>query len=97
MDKQIILEKLKAGTEEMQRLFRVKRLAVFGSVARGEAGKDSDIDVLVAFEQRATFDLFMELKFYLENLLGTGVDLVTEKALRPEVRRAIEKEKIDVS
>jgi hypothetical protein len=39
----------------------------------------------------------MELKFYLEDLLGTGVDLVTEKALRPEVRQAIEKEKIDVS
>jgi predicted nucleotidyltransferase len=97
MDKQIILEKLKTGTGEMRRLFRVKRLAVFGSVARGEAGEGSDIDVLVAFEQRATFDLFMELKFYLEDLLGTGVDLVTEKALRPEVRQAIEKEKIDVS
>lgn len=97
MDKQVILEKLKVGAEEIRRLFRVKRLSVFGSVARGEAGDDSDIDVLVAFEQRATFDLFMELKFYLEELLGTGVDLVTEKALRPEVRQAIEKEKIDVS
>lgn len=97
MDKQVILEKLKVGAEEIRRLFRVKRLSVFGSVARGEAGDDSDIDVLVAFEQRATFDLFMELKFYLEELLGTGVDLVTEKALRPEIRQAIEKEKIDVS
>jgi predicted nucleotidyltransferase len=97
MDKQVILEKLKADTEEIRRLFQVKRLSVFGSVARGEAGDDSDIDVLVAFEQRATFDLFMELKFYLEEILGTGVDLVTEKALRPEIRQAIEKEKIDVS
>lgn len=97
MERKTILEKLKAGTEEMRQLFRVKRLAVFGSVARGEASDKSDIDVLVAFEQRATFDLFMELKFYLEDLLGTGVDLVTEKALRPEVRQEIEKEKIDVS
>jgi predicted nucleotidyltransferase len=97
MDKQVILEKLKVGAEEIRRLFRVKRLSVFGSVARGESGDDSDIDVLVAFEQQATFDLFMELKFYLEDLLGTGVDLVTEKALRPEVRQAIEEEKIDVS
>ena len=97
MERKVILEKLKAGIEEMRRLFRVKRLAVFGSVARGESGDKSDIDVLVAFEQRATFDLFMGLKFYLEELLGTGVDLVTEKALRPEVRQAIEKEKIDVS
>jgi len=97
MDKKVVLEKLSAGAEEMRRMFRVKRLSVFGSVARGEAGENSDIDVLVAFEQQATFDLFMELKFYLEDLLGTGVDLVTEKALRPEVRQAIEKEKIDVS
>jgi predicted nucleotidyltransferase len=97
MERKVILEKLKAGIEEMRRLFRVKRLSIFGSVARGEAGGESDIDVLVSFEQRATFDLFMELKFYLEELLGTGVDLVTEKALRPEIRQAIEKEKIDVS
>ena len=97
MDKQIILEKLKACAEEIRRLFRVKRLSVFGSIARGEASENSDIDVLVAFEQRASFDGFMELKFYLEELLGTEVDLVTEKALRPEVRQAIEKEKIDVS
>lgn len=97
MERKVILEKLKAGAEEMRGLFQVKRLSVFGSVARGEAGDDSDIDVLVAFEQRATFDLFMELKFYLEDLLGIGVDLVTDKALRPEVRQAIEKEKIDVS
>jgi len=97
MDKKVVLEKLSAGAEEMRRMFRVKRLSVFGSVARGEASENSNIDVLVAFEQRATFDLFMELKFYLEDLLGTGVDLVTEKALRPEVRQAIEEEKIDVS
>jgi hypothetical protein len=97
MERKMILEKLKAGAEEMRRLFRVKRLSILGSVARGEAGGGSDIDVLVAFKQRATFDLFMELKFYLEELLGTGVDLVTEKALRPEIRQAIEKEKIDVS
>jgi hypothetical protein len=97
MERKVVLEKLKAGAEEIRRIFRVKRLSVFGSVVRGEAGEDSDIDVLVAFEQRASFDVFMELKFYLEELLGTGVDLVTEKALRPEIRQAIEKEKIDVS
>ncbi|MCX5639140.1 MAG: nucleotidyltransferase family protein [Planctomycetota bacterium] len=95
MDKQVVLEKLSAGAEEMRRLFQVKRLAVFGSVARGQASENSDIDVLVSFEQRASFDLFMELKFYLEDLLGIGVDLVTEKALRPEVRQAIEKGMIE--
>jgi len=39
----------------------------------------------------------MELKFYLEELLGTGADLVTDKSLRPQVRRAIEGESIDVA
>ena len=97
MNEKVILEKLMVAAEEIRRLFRVKRLAVFGSVARGEANDKSDVDVLVSFEQRATFDLFMELKFYLEDLLGTSVDLVTEKAIRSEIRQSIEKELIDVS
>jgi len=50
---------------------------------------DSDVDILVVFDQKATFDLFMDLKFYLEELLGTSVDPVTDKALRPHVRQAI--------
>jgi predicted nucleotidyltransferase len=55
------------------------------------------VDVLVAFKQKATFDLFMDLKFYLEELLGRGVDLVTDKAIRPQVRRAIDQEMINVA
>jgi len=55
------------------------------------------VDVLVVFDRKATFDLFMDLKFYLEELLGTGVDLVTDKALRPQIRRTIEQEMIDVA
>jgi len=51
----------------------------------------------VVFDQKANFDGFMELKFYLEDLLGTGVDLVTDKALRPQVRQAIEREMINVA
>jgi len=49
------------------------------------------------FDRKATFDLFMDLKFYLEELLGMGVDLVTDKALRPQVRRTIEQEMVDVA
>jgi hypothetical protein len=51
----------------------------------------------VAFNEKATFDLFMDLKFYLEELLGTEVDLVTEKALRLQIRQAIEQELINVA
>ena len=75
----------------------VKRLAVFGSVARDEAGSDSDIDVLVEFEGPATFDRYMDLKFFLEDLVGRSVDLVTRKALKPSVMARVEKEALDVA
>ena len=97
MDKQTIIMRLKDNLEQIRQRFSVERLSVFGSVVRDEVGEDSDVDVLVVFEKKANFDIFMDLKFYLEELLGMGVDLVTEKALRPQVRRAIEQEMIDVA
>lgn len=97
MNKQVILTQLTGRMEEIRQRFSVRRLSVFGSVVRGEASEGSDVDVLVVFDRKATFDLFMDLKFYLEELLGTGVDLVTDKALRPQVRRTIEQEMVDVS
>ncbi len=97
MNKQVILTQLTDRMEEIRQRFSVRRLSVFGSVVRGEASEGSDVDVLVVFDRKATFDLFMDLKFYLEELLGTGVDLVTDKALRPQVRRTIEQEMVDVA
>ncbi len=97
MDKQSVLNKLSACAPEIRGRFSVKALSVFGSLARGEATERSDVDVLVAFERKATFDLFMDLKFYLEELLGRSVDLVTDKALRPQMRRAIDREMINVA
>ena len=82
---------------EIRRRFSVRRLALFGSAARDQTGEGSDIDVLVVFEGKPTFDAFMDLKFYLEDLLGRPVDLVTNQALRPQVRSAIEGELIDVA
>jgi len=97
MDKEVVLRRLKANAEEIHQRFSVKALSIFGSIARDEASDDSDVDVLVVFDQKANFDGFMELKFYLEDLLGAGVDLVTDKALRPQVRQAIEREMIHVA
>jgi predicted nucleotidyltransferase len=97
MDKRAVVTKLTANIGEIRNRFSVKVLSIFGSIARDEATEGSDVDVLVVFGQRATFDLFMDLKFYLEELLGIGVDLVTDKALRPQIRRAIEAERIDVA
>ena len=97
MDKQVVLAKLVNSAEDIRRRFGVKRLAVFGSFSRGQANEQSDVDVLVSFKQEATFDLFMDLKFYPEDLLGTTVDLVTDDALRPQIRQAIQSELIDVA
>jgi predicted nucleotidyltransferase len=72
--------------------FEVRELAIFGSVARGEATEASDIDVLVDFEGPATFDGFMGLKLFLEDNLGVKVDLVTRAALKPRLRERIEAE-----
>ena len=97
MEKQVVLSKLKDCIEEIRQRFSVRTLAIFGSIARDEAADNSDVDVLVVFDRKASFDLFMDLKFYLEELLGLRVDLVTDKALRPQVRRIIEGELIDVT
>ena len=76
--------------------FGVTQLAVFGSTARDTAGASSDIDILVAFDGPATSDRYFGVQFYLEDLLGSPVDLVTEKALRSELRPFIENEALRV-
>jgi uncharacterized protein len=67
----------------------VKSLAVFGSVARGDATESSDLDVLVEFDRPVGLFEFIRLKYYLEELTGQRVDLVTPDALRPALREAI--------
>jgi len=76
--------------------FGVTQLALFGSTARDEARDNSDLDILVRFDGPATSARYFGVQFYLEDQLGCSVDLVTEKALRPELRPFIEKEAINV-
>lgn len=76
--------------------FGVTGLALFGSTARDVASPDSDIDILIAFDGPATSRRYFGVQFYLEDLLGCRVDMVTEKALRPELRPYIEKEAVRV-
>lgn len=58
--------------------YGVKSLALFGSVARDEATANSDIDLLVEFDGKVTFDCYMDLKFFLEDSLGCPVDVVSK-------------------
>lgn len=85
-----------AGPEIVSR-FGVKQLRLFGSTARDEAREDSDVDILVEFEGPATFDGYFSLLHYLEERLGCGVDLVTEKGLKERVRPFVEKDAIHVA
>lgn len=77
--------------------FHVKSLALFGSVARDEAGPESDLDLLLEFDGPATFDLYMGLKLFLEDLLGCRVDLVMRKALKPRMLPYVEREAVRVA
>ncbi|RMH55718.1 MAG: hypothetical protein D6679_11290 [Candidatus Hydrogenedentota bacterium] len=90
-----IVEILRAHRKEILR-FGVKRCGVFGSASRGELTPGSDVDLFVEFHD-PTFDNFMDLEFYLEDLLGRKVELVCPESLRPSLRRKIEAELLDVA
>lgn len=96
MRREEILQRLNAQRPKLS-AFRVKTLAVFGSVARGEAKDDSDADLLVEFEGRVTFDRYMALKAFLEDTLGCSVDLLTRAGIRPELAPSIEREAVYVT
>ncbi|MEA5533535.1 nucleotidyltransferase family protein [Crocosphaera sp. XPORK-15E] len=96
MQREDILTILRQHRAEIQD-FGVISLAVFGSVARDEATSESDVDLLVEFEGKVTFDRYMDLKFYFEDCLTMKVDLVTLKMLKPQIRPTVEKEALYVS
>jgi len=91
-----IMQLLTEHLSVLRARFNVTDLAVFGSTARDSAREDSDIDILVSFDGVATSARYFGTQFYLEDLLGRSVDLVTDKALRPELRPFIEKEALHV-
>jgi hypothetical protein len=80
------------------RAFGVRRLGLFGSFAREQQGRESDVDILVEFEPGAkTFDVFMQLAFFLEALFERRVELVTSESLSPYIGPHILREMTYVS
>ena len=79
-----ILKAIESRIPEISR-FEVKKLGLFGSYLHGKQKKESDIDLLVDFT-KPSFDQYMDLKFYLENLFRKKVDLVMEKSLKPALQ-----------
>ena len=97
MNRAMILDLLNKHRDEVMNRFGARQLALFGSAARDELRDGSDIDVLVEFDGPATFDRFMGLKLYLEDLFGAKVDLATEAMIKPRLRRHIEKDLLRVA
>jgi uncharacterized protein len=90
--KQDILRILDQNGSDLRAL-GVKRIGLFGSFVRGEQRSDSDIDLLVEFDAgRKTFDAFMELSFFLEEVLDHRIELVTAESLSPYLGPHILKE-----
>ncbi len=96
METEKAIELLSAHMTEIRQRFGVESLALFGSVARGEARSESDLDVLVVFRESPGMFDFMELKQYIEQITATPVDLVTEKALKKQLKSQILEESIRV-
>ena len=91
-----VLSTLRAQQAVLHARFGVTRLALFGSVARDEAGQDSDVDLLVEFDRPVGLFRFMELQSYLEDLLRCGVDLGTPQSLKPRIRDRVLAEAVRV-
>lgn len=96
MNRQQAIETLSKLKPQLVERFGVTRLALFGSTVRDEARPESDIDIVVAFDGPATSEKYFGVQFYLEDELGATIDLVTEKAIRPELRPFIEREAVNV-
>jgi len=96
MKKDETIALLNSHKADLAKQFGVTKLAVFGSTVRNTARPDSDLDILVDFDGPATSQRYFGVQFYLEDLFNCPVDLVTRKALRPELRPYVEQEAVYV-
>ena len=88
-----VVKTIASMRQELSERFTVKRIGVFGSFARGNAGDESDVDIVVDLAD-PTFDHYMDLKFRLEEVLERSVDLVIADAIKPCLKPIVEQEVI---
>jgi uncharacterized protein len=96
MNRQTALDLLATHKAQLQQLFGMRSLALFGSTAWGAAVEGSDVDLLISFSGPPTSKQYFGAQFYLEDLMKCPVDLVTDKALRKELRPYVERDAVHV-
>ena len=94
--KEEVLQILKEAKPELARRYGLRRLALFGSYARGDQREDSDVDILVEVDPSIGLE-FVDLADYLEELVGVRAEVVSSRAIKPRNWKVIEQELIDVS
>lgn len=84
--------------EELKRKYNIKEIGIFGSYVRGEQKKQSDIDILVEFEETAELSLldFIGIENYLSDILGIKVDLVEKQTLKPRIGKRVLEEVVNI-
>ncbi len=95
MDKQTILAFLKENRTMLQEKYQIKKIGLFGSYVKGEETSESDIDILV--DMPSSFDLYYDLKEFLEKSFGKSIDLGMEKNIRKLIRSKIEEDIVYVT
>ncbi|EKD23116.1 MAG: nucleotidyltransferase family protein [uncultured bacterium] len=91
-----VISTIRQQSDQIAKDYHVRKIGVFGSVARDEHNKESDVDILVEFSKPVGFFKFIDLEDYLSNILKRKVDLVTNKSLKPAIKDQILKELIYV-
>jgi len=87
-----IKNKIKDNRDFLEKEYKIKQIGIFGSTVRGDARKDSDVDVVVDFSEPMGFFKFIRLEGYLSSILSKRVDLISKKALKPIIKDDILKE-----
>jgi predicted nucleotidyltransferase len=95
IDRASVLAVLSSQADDLRGRFAVRRLSIFGSVARAEAHDDSDVDLLVEFDHPVGLLTFAALKQHLEGVFRCTVDLVEPAAVHPALRQRIMAEAVD--
>ncbi len=88
---QDILRELNRNAQTLKESYSVSRIGLFGSFVHGQANSDSDIDIVVDLAE-PSFDHYMDLKFFLEELFGRSVDLVLADTVKPRLKPVIKRE-----